>query len=597
MPRERAEPQLQRMVDALRHESFYVTGTWVDEALGVYVGWVARKNSFCDAMPLRNERADVVLAFSGEEFPAPGTVRRLQAQGHTVDPTGPSYLVHLYEEDDAFPLALNGMFHGLVSDRLRGTATLFVDRYGMHRLYYHEAKDAFYFAAEAKALLAVRPELRRVNPRALGEVVACGCALEDRSLFQDVHMLPAGARWVFRGGAIERKETYFDPRQWEQQEALQSDACYEGIRDTLSQNLGRYFSGPERVAMSLTGGLDTRIIMAWHRAAPGSLPCYTFGGMFRDCRDVVVARQVADACGQPHDVIRVGEGFLAQFPRYAERAVYLTDGRSGVDHSPTLYAHEIARQIAPVRMTGNYGGELLRRVHAFKPVAPLPGLFRRDLLTYVDEAQATYDDVLRAHPRSFFVVEQGSWHHSGVLALEQTQISLRSPYLDNDLVRMAFRAPAALTANSDLALRLIADGHPTLRAIRSDRGLAGTPGRFAGAAAHGLQELLFKAEYAYDLGMPQWLARIDRRLSPLRPERLFLGRHKFHHFRLWYRSALARYVKEMLLDGHTLSRPYLVPNTVEEVVKSHLQGDRNYTAAIHQLLTLELLHRLFVDAT
>ncbi len=47
--------------------------------------------------------------------------------------------------------------------------------------------------------------------------------------------------------------------------------------------------------MSLTGGLDTRMIMAWHKAAPGSLPCYTFGGKYRECRDVIVARQVADA--------------------------------------------------------------------------------------------------------------------------------------------------------------------------------------------------------------------------------------------------------------------------------------------------------------
>ena len=54
MPRERAEPMLRQMVEALRHESFYVTGTWIDESLGVYVGWVARKNSFADGMPICN---------------------------------------------------------------------------------------------------------------------------------------------------------------------------------------------------------------------------------------------------------------------------------------------------------------------------------------------------------------------------------------------------------------------------------------------------------------------------------------------------------------------------------------------------------------
>ena len=95
--------------------------------------------------------------------------------------------------------------------------------------------------------------------------------------------------------------------------------------------------------------------------------------------------------------------------------------------------------------------------------------------------------------------------------------------------------------------------------------------------------------------MPEWLARIDHRLSAFRLERLFLGRHKFYHFRVWYRDVLSEYVREMLLDPRTLSRPYLERKGLEAVVKGHLKGDRNYTIEIHQVLTLELLHRLFVD--
>src|SRR6266849_5507305 len=156
MPREWAEPQLQCMLQCLRHESFYEIGTWCDEHLGVYVGWIVRKNSFADRMPLRNEQADVVLAFCGEEYPEPDTKTRLRERGHTVKPDGPDYLVHLSEEDQAFPAGLNGRFHGLLADTKRGTVTLFNDRYGMHRVYYSETKDAFYFSAEAKAILEVR---------------------------------------------------------------------------------------------------------------------------------------------------------------------------------------------------------------------------------------------------------------------------------------------------------------------------------------------------------------------------------------------------------------------------------------------------------
>jgi len=193
------------------------------------------------------------------------------------------------------------------------------------------------------------------------------------------------------------------------------------------------------------------------------------------------------------------------------------------------------------------------------------------------------------------VFRQAPWHHYGLLALEQTQLSLRSPYLDNDLVRTVFRAPASALANNDVCLRLIADGDAALRQIRTDRGIGGGPGRLSTALSRGLLEFLFKAEYGYDYGMPQWVARTDHLLSLFRLERLFLGRHKFHHFRVWYRDALSGYVREMLLDPRTLSRPYLEPRRLEAIVAGHLKGDRNYTTEIHQVLALELLHRLFID--
>ena len=139
VPRKRAERQLRRMLETLRHEKFYVTGVWTDEALGVYLGWCARKDSFADGMPLCNERGDVNLVVSGEEFPQAGTARGQKERGHQLEEAGASYLVHLYEEDPSFPAGLNGRFHGLLADRTRGTATLFNDRYGMHRIYYHES--------------------------------------------------------------------------------------------------------------------------------------------------------------------------------------------------------------------------------------------------------------------------------------------------------------------------------------------------------------------------------------------------------------------------------------------------------------------------
>jgi asparagine synthase (glutamine-hydrolysing) len=596
-----AEAQLRHMVATLRHESSYQTGTWVDESLGVYIGWVERKDAFSGEMPLQNEQKDHVLVFSGEEYPDPQTVRRLKERGHSFGGGGPAYLVHLSEEEEAFPRSLNGKFHGLIVNQVTGTSKLFNDRFGMRRIYYHQSRDSFYFAAEAKAILSVLPELRESDTRSLGEFVACGCVLEDRTIFKNIHVLPAASAWLFRNGSLERKGKYFEASEWEGQGSLEPEAYYCQLKEVFSRNLPRYFEGKEKIGVSLTGGLDTRMIMAWHKAAPESLPTYTFGGPYRECEDVKIARRVAEACQQSFQVIPVGEGFLSRFGHYAERAVYLSDGCAGVQRSADLYANELAAQIAPVRMTGNYGSEILRRLRAFKPTVPADGLFQPGFVEKINQAKRTFNEIAQGHAVSFTAFRQAPWYQYGLLSLEETQVSMRSPFLDNDLVQTAFRAPKSEIVKSDIfednddCGRLIADGSAALHQIPTDRGLGGAGG-WPSPISRGFLEFTFKAEYAYDYGMPRWLARIDHAFSWFHFERLFLGRHKFCHFRVWYRDRLAAYIKEILLDPRTLSRPYIQRSALESMVQGHLKGDRNYTTEIHRLLTLELQHRLFLDS-
>jgi asparagine synthase (glutamine-hydrolysing) len=72
-------------------------------------------------------------------------------------------------------------------------------------------------------------------------------------------------------------------------------------------------------------------------------------------------------------------------------------------------------------MTGNYGGEVLRRVRAFKPLPPAVELFAPELVRHIGAAADTYRRVIDCHPLSFAVYRQAPWHHFGLLALEQTQ--------------------------------------------------------------------------------------------------------------------------------------------------------------------------------
>lgn len=594
---ETAKPQLRRMVAAMRHESFYESGEWTNESAGVYAGWIGRKGTYPSGRPIQDETTGQTLMFSGEEFSDSDSPYFFENNGPDTNARRKMHLLKLLAHRTKFPANLNGRFHGLLVDRSTGIATLFNDRYGLHRIYYHESPDAFYFAAEAKAILAVRPELRTIDPRGLGELVSNGCVLENRSIFSGIGVLPPASIWRFGRGDLAAQGSYFHPKEWEEQDPLDLETYYDQIRTVFARNIRRYFGGDQKVAVSLTGGLDSRMIMAWLRVPKGSAPCFSFGGMFRDCRDVTMGRRVAELCGQPHQVIPLGTEFLSRFAHYAERTVHLSDGCVAVNHSPDLFINERARQIAPVRMTGNYGGEVLRSIRVLKPTEPPAGLFTPDLMQSIDQAKQSYAGLIDVHPLTFSAFRQAPWHHYGLLALEETQLALRSPYLDNELVQTVFRAPKSTLSSNDISLRIIRDGNPALARIYTDRGLAGNMGPLLSSAYRQFLEFTFKAEYAYDYGMPQWLARTDHTLRAMHLERVFLGRHKFSHFRIWYRDELSEYVRGILLDPLTLSRPWLNAKTLEAMVQGHVRGEQNYTKEIHRLLSLELLHRVFLDST
>ena len=222
-------------------------------------------------------------------------------------------------------------------------------------------------------------------------------------------------------------------------------------------------------------------------------------------------------------------------------------------------------------------------------------LFEVDMARCISAATSTYTEERNCHRLSFTAFKQAPWYMNSKFVVERSQITLRMPYFDNDLTMLSYQAPPQIAEEIGPALRLVADGNPRLGRVGTDRAflLNGLPG--IARARHLLQEFTFKAEYAYDHGMPQWLARLDHSLAPLHLERVFLGRHKFHHFRVYYRDELSRYLQEILLDPRTLGRPFIRKRVLEEMVRGHAAGSRNYTLEIHKLLTIELVQRQLIE--
>src|SRR5882762_5104932 len=307
------EGLVESMVDSMKHERFYTSGTYAAPKMGVYCGWVALKGSSATDQPFLSNRQDIALILAGE---CPGD--------------SPGGLLNLYEkEEDQFFGKLNGLFSGLVIDSSRNQAFLFNDRYGGERIYWHKTRDAFYFASEAKALLQILPELRGFDPAGVAQFCAFGCTFNWKTLFRDVHLLPGGSVYTFKEGTCSKRQ-YFDSKNWESLPVLSIDSFEAKFEETFKRILPRYFESSLKIAISLTGGLDTRMIMACGPLHPGSPLSYTFTGRKGETLDDRIAGQVAEACQLSHRLVRLNHAFFSDFAYHADRGVYLTDGCLGI---------------------------------------------------------------------------------------------------------------------------------------------------------------------------------------------------------------------------------------------------------------------------
>ena len=594
--KEMNKKDLNIMINCMMHESFYTSGTYVNEEMGIYAGWVCHKNSFADCMPIFNEKKDLVLLFSGENFADKELTDHLKKQGHEFNVSNASYLIHLYEEKGVdFLQDLNGWFSGILVDLRKEKIILFNNRYGMNRIYYHDSKDLFYFSSKAKSLLKICPELRKIDMKSMGEFFCCNCVLENRTLFENISLLPGGAEWTFHNSNLVKKDYYFRPTVWEEQTLLKKEAFYDKLKETFKKVLPRYFRSEQKIGMSLTGGLDSRMILAYIDIPPGKLPFYTFGGMYRDCFDVKVARKIADFCGQPYSVLQLGREYISDFPSIAEKTVYIADGCLDICGSHNIYLNKLAREIAPIRMTGTFGGEILRNVSGFNAFPPDKKLFHPDFRNYLAEAIDTLLANKKGREISISMFKEAPWLKKNSFLLEQTQLTYRAPFMDNDLVSLIYRAPQDVLNTKELSLRLIKDGNPSLFNIMSDRGFGGSSNFISSFGLQLFYWLVFKAEWYCNTATPHWMVKLEKTFAPLHLENFILGRNKFEHHRKWFQNELSDYVREILLDKQTAVRPYFNKRFLEKMVYGHIKGNRNYLNEINKILTVELTYRLLIE--
>ncbi|MGR9107679.1 MAG: asparagine synthase-related protein [Gammaproteobacteria bacterium] len=592
-PAEECQHLVSEMVTEMEYEAFYVSGTCFVPKNGVYAAWVAHENSFAARQSAYTNPNDVTLLFSGEAFQPhqpPEAITHLDSP--CIDAKA-DLLLNLYHQfGDSFVARINGIFSGLLVDRKKKRVLLFNDRYGIERIYFYQKDHTCFFASEVKSLLRIIPEVRAFDDEGVAEFCAFGCTLGRKTVFRNIQILPGGSSWIFEARNQCRKQRYFLPETWESQPPLTEKAFEDEFIATFSRVLPRYFSSDTPIGISLTGGLDTRLIMA---GIPQGIPrpvCYTFGGSEGETADTKLASRIAKTCGFEHHILRIGSDFLPNFGQYLDRTVFISDGCAGAMTAHEIYLNSKSRELSRVRLTGNFGSEILRRMSTFKPLNLAQPLFERDFYQIV-KAFSDGFSCNNQNPVTFAAFQEIPWNIFGVPAVAKSQLTLRTPYLDNEIVGLAYRLPLSFQKPPGYILSFFQENNPELGRIPTDRGFVSVNRSPLNIIRRFFSAATFKLDHYNNEGLPGELAQLDPVFRCVPLHKLIVS-HKYLHYRKWFQDELSAYITDVLTDPSIKQLPYWNPKFLSTIIEHHRTRKRNFTRELHTLLTLEAVERLLI---
>ena len=308
------------MVATLRHRGPDGEGTYF--APGIAFGHTRLAIidlSTASDQPFIDDAAGLALCFNGEIYNYIELRAELKALGHSFRSSGDTEVVlRAYEQWGAGCLSrLNGMFAFALWDNNKRTLLLARDRFGEKPLYIARSPKGLVFASEMKAILAVRPELRQANERAIYRYLARGdLDLDHESFFSGIESLPAASYLLVDSNGRGEARRYWWPCASEAPSGRAE--AVERFRELLFDSVRIRLRSDVPVGSSLSGGLDSSSIVSTIHAEKTTQSVHqkTFSARFHsrahdEGRFIEIVTYRVDA--ESHEVWVEPERFIDEF--------------------------------------------------------------------------------------------------------------------------------------------------------------------------------------------------------------------------------------------------------------------------------------------
>ena len=598
-----SESVLRAMTSAMLHRGPDDHGTYINKNIGLG----HRRLSILDLSPLGKQPMisndhRYVLTFNGEIYNFRELRAELETAGFQFTSTSDTeVLLYGYAHwKEALVSRLNGMFAFAIWDNQ--TKELFIarDRYGIKPLYICQTSSSILFASEIKAFIP-HPEFKvTVDKDALIEYFTFQNFLSEKTLFQGVHLVPAGHYLKLKDGSGTFEKTQYWDFDFQEPTVIKTEAEYvEELRHLFRQSVGRQLVSDVEVGAYLSGGIDSGSIASVASTQLDHFKTFTCGFDLHSANGLEMAfdeRELAEYLSyvlkseQYEIVLKAGD-----MERILPRLTYhLEEPRVGQSY-PNMYIAGLASKFVKVVLSGSGGDEIFggypwryykaAQNQDFDEYAAkyyqfwqrlVPDNSRTSFFSPLErpDAAANCTALFRSifpqgtslprRPEDYINLSlyfEAKTFLNGLLIVEDKlsmshSLETRLPFLDNDLVDFAMKLPVSMKLNN------------LQEVLRIDENDVGPNGKTQFQRSSDGKHVLRKA------------------MSSFVPKKILEGKKQGFSApdASWFRGESIEFVQRKLLRKDSPIYEYLDQETVHELVADHLDGRQNRRLLVWSLL-------------
>jgi asparagine synthase (glutamine-hydrolysing) len=603
---------IRAMCDAIVHRGPDDEGIYAQGPVGLGM----RRLSIIDLagghQPIFNEDRSIAIVFNGEIYNFPELRPELERRGHRFTTNSDTeVIVHLYEDmGPACVSQLRGMFTFALYDRTRDKLLIGRDRLGKKPMHYALAGDRLLFGSEIKSILAVAPELARIDHQALLQYMYFGYILDPLTAFLPIRKLPPGHLLEFERGEL-RIQQYWDLPQYATHSPSSEEECLVEMERRLAEAVRIRLISDVPLGALLSGGTDSSIVVAlMARASSEPVKTFSIGFKQADFNEAPYARLVAERFHTDHHELILEPDIVGTVEKLT-RSLEEPFGDSSM--LPTYFISCLARQHVTVALSGDGGDEVFAGYDRYRTA-----LHDRAFPWVPEWTRSLYRNHI--HQRLPYSVPGRSLAYSISLPWDKRyaeDVSLQPIFrelrlLSEDVVARAEQDDPLNALHHYLERAPAKDPLSRLLYLDSKTYLPGDiltkVDRMSMLTSLEVRVPILDhvfLEWATSL-TPEWKMRGGKQKYMLKKlaqrvgvPREVLDRPK-QGFALplvhWTRHDLKDMIMSVLLQPRTLQRGYFKPEAVRQLLDEHFRQRRNHSGRIWRLLAFELWHRNYLEA-